>query len=204
MVEGEQRGWRRLSPPPSVLSVGRWKRSHFYRRSWHIDNSCGWPIHSGILADLFKHSFNSKKRNIDLRSRASFLLSGVISSVLLKNKIRLSPFEDLIGFTKWFLNRAASCLARGEALWGVVPSGRYFIGRRVGQKSSKRKKREDCFRQGLLPLRGQGAEVLSTFPHLFRKGRKGPRWQMTSLALVKKFLPNQLRHFWGRLELQLG
>jgi len=44
---------------------------------------------------------------------------------LLKNKIQLGKFEDLIGFTKQFMNQSVSHLVSRE-LQGVVQYGRFL------------------------------------------------------------------------------
>ena len=61
---------------------------------------------------------------------------------MLKNKIQLSKFEDLIGLIKQFTNRPASHIASREELQGVVQDKRVFIGRGQGQGSYYRRERE--------------------------------------------------------------
>ena len=46
--------------------------------------------------------------------------------LLLKNKIQLSKSEDLMGFSKQFMNWAAFHLASGGMPQGVVQNGRYL------------------------------------------------------------------------------
>lgn len=43
-----------------------------------------------------------------------------------KNKIQLSKFQDLIGFTKGFMNQEASHLATRRELLGIVQNRRFI------------------------------------------------------------------------------
>ena len=58
---------------------------------------------------------------------------------MLKNKILLNKFEDLINFIQWFMNQAAFHLTTRSKLWGVIQNE--FTERRVGQEVTITKKR---------------------------------------------------------------
>ena len=59
---------------------------------------------------------------------------------LLKNKIELSKLEDLTGFIKQFMNRAASHPARRRVLWGVVQIGRFLQEGECGEEVTTNRK----------------------------------------------------------------
>lgn len=58
-----------------------------------------------------------------------------ICFLLIKNKIQLSKFEDLIGLIKQFMNQAVSLLVTRRVLPVVQNGNFFFIGGRVGQGS---------------------------------------------------------------------
>lgn len=69
--------------------------------------------------------------------------------MLIKNKILLRKFEDLIGFVNWFTNQAASRLASRGGLQ-VIPNGRFFY-RKEGGVRKLLAKEKDCSRQDCFP-----------------------------------------------------
>lgn len=71
-----------------------------------------------------------------LQERKSGALSFPFPTVKEQNSTK---FEDLIGFIKRFMNWAASRIASREMLHEVRQDGRFFIARRVGKITSKRK-----------------------------------------------------------------
>lgn len=46
---------------------------------------------------------------------------------MVKNQIPLSTLEDLIGFIKKFMNKAASLVARRRKLRGTIQNGRFIM-----------------------------------------------------------------------------
>ena len=87
-------------------------------------------------------------------------------SLLLKSKIQLSKFEDLLGFSEWLPNWAESLLGSRKALKGVVQNGRFLQEEGWGKESNSKRKETIILRPCHLLL-GEGNTEVFTMQIVF-------------------------------------